>query len=104
MPPLPHGWALLVDPATGQTYYHHAATGVSQWERPEDLAAPQGEAAGLPAGWACHIDPDSGCPYYRCAATGASQWDPPPCQATAADAPPTRRLPPGWEEVWSEDA
>ena len=32
---LPHGWAEAVDQATGKTYFFHAVTGVSRWERPE---------------------------------------------------------------------
>jgi hypothetical protein len=31
---LPAGWAALVDPASGHTYYVHAASATSQWQRP----------------------------------------------------------------------
>jgi len=33
--PLPAGWCAAVDEASGQTYYYHELTGVSQWEPPQ---------------------------------------------------------------------
>lgn len=34
--PLPDGWEERVSRSTGKTYYRHAATGESRWDRPTD--------------------------------------------------------------------
>ena len=33
---LPEGWATASDPATGNVYFYHAATGATSWERPTE--------------------------------------------------------------------
>ena len=51
------GWEQHVDPANGKPFFHHAASKVSQWERPTRparSAAAEAEAGGadeLPSGW-----------------------------------------------------
>jgi serine/threonine protein kinase/ubiquitin len=42
--PLPLGWAKHIDPASGKTFYAHAATGQSQWELPTTEAKAAAEA------------------------------------------------------------
>ena len=32
---LPEGWEAAVDESSGDTYYYHEETGVTQWEAPE---------------------------------------------------------------------
>jgi hypothetical protein len=39
---LPHGWSEHADPQTGQTYFYHAPSGRSAWERPQKTSTASG--------------------------------------------------------------
>ena len=50
LPLLPAGWTEHMDRSSGRMFYHHSATGMTQWEKP--VAAPYASAsAGMGAGW-----------------------------------------------------
>ena len=69
--PLPDGWTEFLDAASRRPYYHHAASGKTQWRRPEISAQ---EAAELPRGWKEFFDAKRGLPYFHHAASGKTQW------------------------------
>eukprot|EP01138_Halocafeteria_seosinensis_P002666 gb/GECG01002725.1/.p1 GENE.gb/GECG01002725.1/~~gb/GECG01002725.1/.p1 ORF type:complete len:214 (+),score=47.19 gb/GECG01002725.1/:1-642(+) len=82
-------WEVHEDPDSGAHFYFNPETGVTQWERPEELGPePEGEeaapedvevdAADNLENWAEAIDPDSGAKFYYNAVTEVTQWDPPP--------------------------
>lgn len=98
MATLAEGWAAHVDAASGQTFYHNAATGETSWEAP--LAAPAAAApAELPPGWSEHPDAGSGKSFFHNATTGETTWDRPGGALPApAAAPAPAALAPGWEE------
>jgi hypothetical protein len=48
-PPLPQGWAAVIDPASGETYYMHAASGSASWDAPTTGENTYSAAAPLPA-------------------------------------------------------
>lgn len=92
--PLPEGWSMHIDEASGCAFYCNAET--SQWERPSgrdpadaeagvagDVASRQLEATqplsgpSLPPGWQAVQQDDAGPYYYADAETQASQWSPP---------------------------
>lgn len=87
--PLPTGWTQHADAATGKSYFHHAGSGQTTWERP----APLPEA--LPAGWQEHMDASSGKPYYHNLMTGQTVWERP---AAPALVPMEMPMPLGWTE------
>ena len=64
---LPEGWAELLDPDSGETYFYHASSGEVTWERPGTL----------PAGWSTVVDPDSGATYYYQEHSGETSWEMP---------------------------
>ena len=66
--PLPDGWTEFLDAASGRPYYHHAASGKTQWRRPEISAQ---EAAELHRG---REDAKTGLPYFHHASSGKTQW------------------------------
>jgi len=88
---LPVGWVEYPDPATGNPYFHNAASGETTWTRPVD-AAPQQQMfqqpqqpqlqqqmfqqppQALPPGWVEFKDPSTGNPYFHCAATNETTW------------------------------
>jgi len=77
---LPEGWAEHPDPGSGRTFYHHAASGTTSWEKPQPTpaaAVPAPAATGLPEGWAEHVDPGSGRAFYCKAASGETSWEKP---------------------------
>lgn len=109
---LPEGWTEHVDPASGNTYYCHTATGNTSWDKP---LPPERRAlkktltfaeknAPLPEGWVEHIDPASGNPYYIHTESGVSTWEKPlPPQGKALKRSMTiaqreAPLPEGWVE------
>lgn len=60
---LAYGW-VSVTKDTGQTYYWHAETKTSTWERPSlELKAVEG-ASHLPQGWTVKYDPTAKCLVY----------------------------------------
>lgn len=80
--PLPVGWeAVPVDHGRG-VYYHHVASGVTQWEVPQegDGEGPMGDTgvAGAPTdgtgGWE-EFNTEEGVPFWYNAATGDSRWE-----------------------------
>ena len=81
-PPLPAGWSMAVDPASGVPYYANTATGVTQWHPPPP------DPPALPAGWVMSTDPASFKPYFCNPRTGQTQWTPPAPQAPVLP-PPT---------------
>lgn len=44
-------WREATDPKTGRTYYYNKVTKATQWNKPLELATPQGALAG-----GCYID------------------------------------------------
>lgn len=100
---LPEGWASAADPS-GHTYFYHALTGESSWERPaaqqnetqqhDDQHEKDNHHQQLPEGWfACAAGDGSGSVYYYNASTGESTWAlpvaapaPAPASATATAA------------------
>ena len=64
-PPLPPGWAVEMDPATGQPVYVNALTGETSSTRPTPL----------PPGWEVRNDPATGKPIYVNTATGETLTD-----------------------------
>ncbi|CAE8588997.1 unnamed protein product [Polarella glacialis] len=115
------GWQEHFDAAAGKSYYFHAATNKTQWEKPAapalaaapaapaapKPAAPAPAPAGLPAGWEAHYDAAAGKSFYFHAATNKTQWEKPAAPALAAapavpkpaaPAPAPAGLAPGWEE------
>merc|ERR1719335_1513778 len=74
--PLPQGWTENVDPASGNTFYHCAATGETTWTRPapEVGAAAPPSATPLPDGWSEQLDAATGNVFYYCTATGETTW------------------------------
>jgi len=91
-------WDKLVDPTTGQPYFHNRATGETTWTPPEGYqvddphpaAAPSGQNVAQPAapqapvaetaasGWAELFDGAHGLPYWYNGTTGESVWEKPP--------------------------
>lgn len=96
--PLPPGWSMGSDPASGYPYYANLATGQTQWHPPPpEPPPPPPPPAALPAGWVAATDPASGHTYYSNPSTGQSSWTPPlppptfvapPPRAAAAATPP----------------
>jgi len=80
---LPDGWKQFVD-SQGRTYYHHARSGKSQWERPEKEEWDRPEAwtpqyvehPVLPKGWQKLVD-EQGRTYYFDELTRKTQWERP---------------------------
>ena len=66
-----HGWEEIA--TDDGTYYYHAATGTSTWERPAEL----GEK------WVAHLT-DDGKRFFCNATTGETSWDPPASWQSAA--------------------
>ena len=64
--PLPTGWQETREPGSGQTYYVHAASGLTAWERPKRLQP----------GWEQSAD-ESGKPFFFNAATNETRWEAP---------------------------
>jgi serine/threonine protein kinase len=100
---LPDGWEEFVDDSSGRTYYHHAATQQTIWERPK--AAKSGKSVQfkanvveavveierkpeepLPEGWEQFEDTNTNRPYYYHAASGVTVWERP-----SVDSPRTPR-------------
>lgn len=77
---LPAGWEAAKDPATGNTYYFHRATGQRSWEKPtgsSENSKKEGEPTGmLPEGWKSAVDPASGKTYYH-HTSGKTSWTKP---------------------------
>ena len=86
---LPVGWTTVADQASGQRYYYHEQSGLSQWELPQQdnhaqqISHPQQDyalqpvAQGLPVPWSVRTDEQTGDTYYVNEHTGHSQWEPP---------------------------
>lgn len=102
--PLPPGWSKQVSAKTGQVFYYHKESGVSQWTPPAAGAATPSSAgtpkatvaaadAPLPAGWTRETSAKTGRVYYHHRESGKSQWDPPtaatPAPAARAASTPT---------------
>lgn len=85
------GWERHVDPTNGKPFYHHAASQVSQWERPTTSPASPAEAGEdeLPSGWSSATDPDTGRPYF---------WSDSSRETTTWVHPRRKLLKAGWEE------
>lgn len=85
------GWERHIDPNNGKPFYHHAASQVSQWERPTTAPASPAEARedALPSGWSSAADPDTGRPYY---------WSDSSREITTWVHPGRKLLKAGWEE------
>ncbi|KAJ1454812.1 hypothetical protein M885DRAFT_617666 [Pelagophyceae sp. CCMP2097] len=101
--PLPEGWAAVVDPASGATYYWNSSSGTTSWSRPTSDASERMRAAASwsgncssaaqadyfasllgdarrptgASGWEKHSDPATYVPYFFHAATQRTQWEPP---------------------------
>ena len=90
---LGEGWTEVLDEASGQPYYYHAATGATTWHRSEAeaggaAAGDEGEAAGgapLPDGWLEFFDESYGLPYFVNTRTRTNTWTR-PTEAAADDA------------------
>ena len=80
-------WEVHVDPDTDAKFYFNPETGVTQWERPEELgpepeeegdeavAAPEDvDAVNNLENWAEAVDPDSGAKFYYNTVTEVTQW------------------------------
>ena len=66
-------WTERLDAATGAVYFTNAATGATQWERPEGATV-------IPRGswpWEQRVDATYNHPYYYNNVTGATQWTAP---------------------------
>ena len=63
---LPVGWQETREPSSGQTYYVHAASGLTAWERPKRLQP----------GWEQTAD-ESGKPFFFNASTSETRWEAP---------------------------
>lgn len=96
--PLPPGWEEISDPDSSVSYFFHAATQTTQWERPlipdetrgksEPTVAADGEVEDpfnrpvaaatevLVDGWEA-LEDDEGATYYYHAESGTAQWDRP---------------------------
>merc|ERR1719331_981745 len=96
--PLPEGWAQNVDAASGNVYFHNAATGETTWTRPvaEGASNVLPSHHQLPSGWSEHSDLATGNLFYFHAATGETSWTrpvaPPP---EAAQGQASAEIPPG---------
>nr|XP_057934160.1 rho GTPase-activating protein 27 isoform X2 [Doryrhamphus excisus] len=101
--PDPDGWEVHVDPASGQEYYYHPATGRTTWDNPltespddpdpdpdpvEESPSPTTSrtpsrflsTASRPAwtsDWEQLVDESSGLPYFYNAMSGETSWEPP---------------------------
>jgi len=87
---LSDGWVKLVSPTEG-AYYHHAASGVTQWDTPtlesaQDLGSSDDEDPKTPPEWETIVAED-GTPYYHHRKSGVVQWERPQGVATIAEAP-----------------
>ena len=77
------GWVECTDIASGGTYYHNEITGVSQWERPEEMGGAKGGDGNSPEAWIkLPGGPDPSNPgqqlhYFYNTVTGQSSWDDP---------------------------
>ena len=79
------GWQEMVDPDTGDRFYHHAATGQTTWERPpstEDgtvlaATAANDESPAPDNDWKEMQDAETGGTFYYLAATGETAWERP---------------------------
>ena len=79
--PLPPGWDVKEDTATGYKWYVNVLSGASQWERPTKPATVH-----IPRGWKAAKDPATGKVYYANPSTGQTQWTPPTGEEAAAAA------------------
>jgi len=80
-PPLPDGWEEHIDTATGRLFYFDRTNQVSQWERPAPPPVPAAQPPQSP----------------QAQATAAA------AQPAAAGGGEVGLLPPGWQQVWSEE-
>ena len=75
---LPPGWTEHVSESSdpGKTYYHHAETGETVWEKP---TAASNDDAELSPGWTAHVSEssDHGKTYYHHAESGETVWEKP---------------------------
>ena len=83
---LPAGWEAHHSEAHGATYFHHAATATTVWQRPTSDDAVGGGAPPLPVGWTALHDSASGRAYYHHAASQRTLWEHPARSAGAAGA------------------
>lgn len=67
-------WEQVVDPTSGETYYHNVVTGVTSWEKPG--SDPTVDTAAAADAWDEVVD-DAGQRYFYNAATGQSSWTDP---------------------------
>eukprot|EP00041_Stephanoeca_diplocostata_P014873 m.281301 g.281301 ORF g.281301 m.281301 type:complete len:588 (-) comp19837_c0_seq1:284-2047(-) len=65
-------WEQVVDPTTGDTYYHNVVTGVTSWEKPGSIPVVE-PAADV---WE-EVRDDDGQRYFYNAGTGQSSWTDP---------------------------
>ena len=77
------GWVECTDISSGAPYYHNEITGVTQWERPEEMGGPLGgDGSGVGAwikipGGPDPSDPKKQLHYFYNTVTGQSSWDDP---------------------------
>ncbi|KAG8378225.1 hypothetical protein BUALT_Bualt08G0115600 [Buddleja alternifolia] len=85
---LPPGWIETRDPENGALFYYNASSGISQWERPKDVASNSVLARPpLPEDWIEAFDETSGQKYYYNRKTNVSQWKHPDGQQQVTSQP-----------------
>lgn len=76
---LKEGWEVSVSESTGQRYYHHPATGKSQWEPP---LASDSSSSSLPEPWEERMSSSKQEVYFFNTITGESVWERPGSDAS----------------------
>ena len=116
--PLAEGWVEEVDATTGKTYYYHAATNQTSWERPmekpiEPAAPPVSvpmeppSPKALPAGWVAEVDATTGKTYYYHAERQETTWEFPKEEAEPPSTEPNQTeemAPPQTDEIAPPEA
>ena len=86
---LPNNWEAIYDEASDDTYFYHAPTGRTQWDRPamprvggpkpppRKPKAAATQLSDLPPGWEAAVEKESGDTYWFHVTTGATTWEKP---------------------------